>query len=87
MEDLIAIHSSDVVPFFKKKGVKEECECCGKYDWTVLNDITEATFRHPYGNGLVGFPIVAIECVNCGNIRFFSRERMKLEKDKNNDAG
>ena len=73
------VHSSDIVPFFKEKGVKEECECCGGDGWLILNDLAETVFRHPFGAGLVGLPIVVIECTNCGNIRLFSRERMKLK--------
>ena len=77
-----AVYSSDVIPFFKGKGVKEECECCGKEDWVIVNNLTELVFRSSHSTGLIGIPIVVIECTNCGNMRFFPRERMKLKKDE-----
>lgn len=75
------IYSDAVNKMFKEKGVREECECCGQTNWILMNNFAALTFKPSDIAGLSTFPIVAVECMNCGNMRFFRRSGLGITED------
>lgn len=75
------IYSSEVLPLFKKKGVREECECCGHKDWILMNNFAAIALQTSDNPGLSTFPIIALECTNCGNMRFFRRSVLGVNEE------
>ncbi|MDR1515660.1 MAG: hypothetical protein LBS45_08195 [Synergistaceae bacterium] len=78
-----SISSVDIVPFFKEKGVNEICECCGKDSWVVHNDAESFFYKRsePFDAGMYLFPVIIVECTNCGNLRIFSRRAFNIPDD------
>ena len=77
------VYADDVAPFFKEKGVKEECECCGKKDWIIINNLFGIATLMCDDDLTAGFtPTIIVQCTNCGNMRLFNRAHLNLEKDK-----
>lgn len=67
------IYSDVVMRHFRRRGVREECECCGKTNWVLMNNVAAITLQTSDHAGLSTFPVVLVECMNCGNMRFFRR--------------
>lgn len=75
------VYSDTVSKLLKDKGVREECECCGQTDWVLMNNFAALALQTSDSVGLSTFPIVAVECLNCGNIRFFRRSGLGITED------
>ena len=58
-----------------EKGFNSVCESCGKTDWAFLDSVLGLLHEEPTP-GMYVMPIVAIECRNCGHIRFYSRDAL-----------
>lgn len=77
------IYSSEIIPLFKAKGVREECECCGHDNWVIHNNFSALIHQVAEDNTkLFNFPVVALECQNCGNLRFFSRSTLGIKEEE-----
>ena len=74
------VYSDTITKLFKEKGVNEICECCGKGDWILHNDFSALVQQTSTQPGIFSFPVVAIECRNCGNVRFFARGRLGIKE-------
>ena len=76
------IHSDEIIKIFDSKGIKEECECCGKSDWTLMTNFASLVLQTTDNPLLSVFPVVAVQCQNCGNMRFFSREVLGILEEE-----
>ena len=76
-----AVRTSTIIKIFEEKGVNDICECCGKNNWLLLGNVATLAIQTSDKPGLLSFPIVAVECSNCGNVRFFKRDRLGLKDD------
>ena len=76
-----SIHSDQIIKIFKDKGIKEECECCGKTDWTLMTNLASLILQTTDNPGLSAFPVIAVQCQNCGSIRFFSRDVLGISEE------
>lgn len=75
------VHSKMITKLFQEKGVNEICECCGKDKWVLHNNFAALLQQTSTEPGIFSFPIVAIECANCGNMRLFARGRLGVEDE------
>ena len=75
------VYSSEILLLFKKKGVREKCECCGHDDWIIHNNFSGLIYQTSENDReIFCFPVVALECQNCGNLRFFSRSTLGIQE-------
>jgi hypothetical protein len=71
-----------------KRGINPLCECCGKNDWTVIDQAVSVQITDLSGNLRIPAPQVpsaGLVCNNCGNIRLFALGVLNLlpkEEDK-----
>ena len=75
------VYADTVSQLFREKGVREECECCGHTDWVLLNNFAALAQQNSDTPGISIFPIIAVECKNCGNMRFFGRGRLGVKDE------
>ena len=64
---------------FECKGAGKPCESCGHNDWVVLTNFATLILQDSEANGLSSYPVIAVECKNCGNLKFYGRERLGVE--------
>ena len=73
------VYSGKILQLFQEKGVREKCECCRQTDWTLFTNVTTLAIQTDDSQGISTFPIIAVECQNCGNVRFFGRNRLGVK--------
>lgn len=76
------LYSHDIATFFKEKGIKEECEYCGKTTWMLQNEIYGSVCKNTRDDDLSVIPIAMLICMHCGNIRQFAREYLGIKEDE-----
>jgi len=82
------VYSNEILPLFKKKGVREECECCGHDNWIIHNNFSGLVHQvAEESSTLFNFPVVVLECQNCGNMRFFSRSTLGIQDERTDRKG
>ena len=72
--------SGAVKHMFERKGVGKTCESCGHNDWLVLTNFATLILQDSEINGVFSFPVVAIECRNCGNLKFYGRDKLEASR-------
>lgn len=66
---------SDIEQWIRSHALNFECTCCGKKEWNINKELAFALIVESQGGRidyLGGYPMVTINCVNCGYISLFS---------------
>jgi len=69
-----------VIARLAERGVKSECQLCGKNDWIVARDLVSLNYAGLDEMIYVGraIPAVVLICTNCGNILLISAGALGL---------
>ena len=78
------ISSIELDNYLQEKGIRINgiCECCGKNDWVLLTNFASLILQDSETSGLASYPVVALECTNCGNLRLFGRKRIAIKETR-----
>ena len=82
MGKLSKVSSQELDTLFQQKGVNGSCECCGHNDWLLLANFDSLILQDSEVSGLASYPVVAVECKNCGNLRLFGRTRIGIKEQE-----
>ena len=80
MDNLSTVSSAELDSLFKEKGINGACECCGNNDWVLLANFASLILQDSEAIGLASYPVVAVECRKCGNLRLFGRKRIAIKE-------
>ena len=76
----LTYNADQVQKFLEEKGVRLDCECCGKDEWELLDKVGGANFSsanlNEWDTRTFVIPSFVLLCENCGNIRQFARENL-----------
>ena len=64
-----------------EKGAGRPCESCGHNEWVLLTNFATLVLQDSKSTGLSSYPVVAIVCKNCGNMRLYDREKLGIGED------
>lgn len=71
--------------YFREKGIDRPCESCGHNQWLLLTNFATLVLQDSEAVGISSYPVVVIECQNCGQLRFYNRDKLGVEDTIDND--
>lgn len=72
------VSSQELKKVLEEKAIKLVCECCGHNDFVVLTNFASLIIQDSDTVGLSSYPVVALECKNCGNLKLFRRAKLEI---------
>ena len=76
------LKSEKVKRCLSEKGAGMPCESCGHNEWVLLTNFATLVLQDSTkSSGLSSYPVVAVVCKNCGNMRLYDREKLGICED------
>ena len=75
------VSTQELKKMLEEKGIKLNCEDCGHNDFVLLTNFASLILQDSDTVGLASYPVVALECENCGSIKMFGRKRLRIADD------
>ena len=72
------VSTQELKKMLEEKGIKLNCEDCGHNDFVLLTNFASLILQDSDTVGLASYPVVALECKNCGSIKMFGRARLGI---------
>lgn len=85
------MNSEKFIEYISEKWKNSNCECCGENKWDVVKNVFQLVqFDSEETKGIErkSLPVIAVGCLNCGNLRFTSAIKsgiIKMPKDTDLD--
>lgn len=87
-KQMFKLEQDKLIENINKKWSTKTCPMCGKNNWTIDSDIqTAMKVGEDKGVQIGGkiFPLVAVTCMNCGNVVFINPLVIDVVKDIDKD--